>query len=71
MPKKDKVVDPDKMSRRQQFVATYKMAKKTDPRLGLILLGRSCSPAVWVRPLLVPAARRAGSSTGRWRSSAG
>ncbi len=39
MPKKDKVVDPDKMSRRQQFVATYRMAKKTDPRLGLYLLG--------------------------------
>lgn len=39
MPKKDKVVDPDKMSRRQQFVATYKMARKTDRRLGLYLLG--------------------------------
>lgn len=39
MPKKDKVVDPDKMSRRQQFVATYRMARKTDRRLGLILLG--------------------------------
>jgi len=25
------------MSRRQQFVATYRMAKKTDPKLGLIL----------------------------------
>jgi hypothetical protein len=39
MPKKDKVVDPDKMSRRQQFVATYKMARKTDRRLGLYLIG--------------------------------
>ncbi len=39
MPKKDKVVDPDKMSRRQQFVATYRMARKTDRKLGLILLG--------------------------------
>ena len=29
--------DPSEMSRRQQFVATYQMAKKTDPRLGLIL----------------------------------
>lgn len=39
MPKKDKVVDPNKMNKRQQFVATYKMAKKTDRRIGLILLG--------------------------------
>jgi hypothetical protein len=31
--------DPAKMSRRQQFVATYRMAKKTDPRLGLWVLG--------------------------------
>ena len=29
--------DPSKMSRRQQFAATYKMARKTDTRLGLIL----------------------------------
>lgn len=29
--------DPSEMSRRQQFVATYRMAKKTDPKLGLIL----------------------------------
>jgi len=29
--------DPSEMSRRQQFVATYRMAKKTDPRLGLVL----------------------------------
>jgi hypothetical protein len=42
MPKdkpKDGAVDPDKMSRRQQFVATYRMAKRSDTRLGLILLG--------------------------------
>ena len=40
MPKdKAKDVDPDKMSRRQQFVATYRMARKTDTRLGLWLLG--------------------------------
>ena len=35
---KDKATDPDKMSRRQQFVATYRMAKRTDTRLGPILL---------------------------------
>jgi hypothetical protein len=34
-----KDVDPEKMSRRQQFVATYKMAKQSDRRLGLWLLG--------------------------------
>ncbi len=31
--------DPDKMGRRQQFVETYRMAKKTDTRLGLWILG--------------------------------
>jgi len=36
---KAKDVDPDKMSRRQQFVATYRMARKTDTRIGLWLLG--------------------------------
>ncbi|GCD88662.1 DUF4191 domain-containing protein [Nocardioides sp. LS1] len=30
--------DPEKMSRRRQFVETYRMAKKTDPRLGLLLV---------------------------------
>ena len=30
---------PDKMSRRQQFVATYKMAKRSDRRLGLWVFG--------------------------------
>ena len=39
MAKDPKPVDPDKMSRRQQFVATYRMAKKTDTRIGLWLLG--------------------------------
>ncbi len=34
-----KDVDPEKMSRRQQFVATYRMAKQSDPHLGLLLLG--------------------------------
>jgi F0F1-type ATP synthase assembly protein I len=34
-----KDVEPDKMSRRQQFVATYKMAKQSDRRLGLWVLG--------------------------------
>ncbi len=32
-------VDPAKMSRRQQFVATYRMAKRSDPRIGLWVLG--------------------------------
>jgi Domain of unknown function (DUF4191) len=31
--------DPDSMSRRQQFAATYRMAKQSDTRLGLWLLG--------------------------------
>ena len=30
---------PSEMSRRQQLVATYRMTKKTDPRIGLWLLG--------------------------------
>jgi hypothetical protein len=34
-----KDVEPDKMSRRQQFVATYKMAKQSDRWLGLWVLG--------------------------------
>ena len=32
-------LDPSQMSRRQQMAATYRMAKHTDPRLGLWLLG--------------------------------
>ncbi|WP_122817901.1 DUF4191 domain-containing protein [Nocardioides pantholopis] len=32
-------VDPAKMSRRRQLVETYRMTKKTDPRIGLWLLG--------------------------------
>jgi len=31
-------VDPSEMKRRQQMVATYRMAKKTDRRIGLLLL---------------------------------
>ena len=31
--------ETDKMSRRQQFVETYRMAKKTDPALGLWIAG--------------------------------
>jgi len=31
-------VDPSEMNRRQQMVATYRMAKKTDRRIGLLLL---------------------------------
>ncbi|QBR91477.1 DUF4191 domain-containing protein [Nocardioides euryhalodurans] len=31
--------DPSEMSRRQQMVATYQMTKRTDPRIGLWLLG--------------------------------
>ena len=34
-----KDVDPEKMSRRQQIVATYRMGKQSDPRLGLWVLG--------------------------------
>ncbi len=39
MAKDPKPVDPEKMSRRAQFVETYRMAKRSDPRLGLWLLG--------------------------------
>jgi hypothetical protein len=39
MAKDPKPVDPDKMSRRVQFLETYRMARKSDPRLGLWLLG--------------------------------
>ena len=31
MAKEPKPVDPDKMSRRAQFVETYRMAKRSDP----------------------------------------
>ena len=31
--------DPSEMSRRQQLAATYRMTKRTDPRIGLLLLG--------------------------------
>jgi F0F1-type ATP synthase assembly protein I len=34
-----KDVDPEKLSRRQQIVATYRMGKQSDPRLGLWLVG--------------------------------
>ena len=34
-----KDVDPEKMSRRQQIIATYRMGKQSDPRLGLWVLG--------------------------------
>ena len=39
MAKDPKPVDPDKMSRRAQFVETYRMASRSDSRLGLWLLG--------------------------------
>ncbi len=39
MAKDPQPVDPDKMSRRAQFVETYRMARRSDPRLGLWLLG--------------------------------
>jgi hypothetical protein len=34
-----KETDPDKMNRRQQFVETYRMAKKSDPAIGWWVLG--------------------------------
>ena len=34
-----KETDPDKTSRRKQFVQTYRMAKKSDPAIGLWILG--------------------------------
>lgn len=39
MAKAPKDVDPDKMSRRKQFVETYKMARRTDTRIGLWIGG--------------------------------
>ncbi len=38
MPKAAPSTDPDKMSRRQQFVATYRMAKQSDRLIGLYCL---------------------------------
>ena len=37
--KASKDVDPDKLSRRKQFVQTYKMAKKSDSAIGLWIVG--------------------------------
>lgn len=39
MAKAPKDVDPDKMSRRKQFVETYRMARRTDTRIGLWIGG--------------------------------
>jgi hypothetical protein len=39
MAKDPKPVDPEKMSRTAQFVETYRMARRSDPRLGLWILG--------------------------------
>jgi Domain of unknown function (DUF4191) len=39
MAKDPKPVDPEKMSRRAQFVETYRMARRSDPRLGVWLIG--------------------------------
>ena len=39
MAKEPKTTDPAKMSRRAQFVETYRMARKTDRRLGLWVAG--------------------------------
>ena len=53
---KEKPADPAKMSRRQQFVETYRMAKRSDPRLGLyvaltFLVGAAVGFAVfWFLP---------------------
>ena len=39
MAKDPKPVDPESMGRMAQFIETYRMARKTDPRLGLWILG--------------------------------
>ena len=39
MAKDPKPVDPEKMSRTSQFIETYRMAKRSDPRLGLWVSG--------------------------------
>ena len=46
MAKDPKPVDPAQMSRRQQFVETYRMAKRSDPRLGLWVFGTFALGAV-------------------------
>ena len=39
MAKAPKTPDPEKTSRRKQFVETYRMAKKTDPAIGMWIAG--------------------------------
>ncbi len=39
MAKAQTATDPQAMSKRRQFVETYRLTKKTDPRIGLWLLG--------------------------------
>src|SRR5688500_6353506 len=39
MAKKDKPADEKKQGRLKQIAASYRMTKKSDPRIGLILLG--------------------------------
>ena len=39
MAKDPKPVDPEKMGRTAQFIETYRMAKRSDPRLGLWVFG--------------------------------
>ncbi len=46
MAKDPQPVDPAKMSRRAQFVETYRMARKSDPRLGLWVFGSLAVGAV-------------------------
>ena len=65
-------LDPSEMSRRQQMVATYRMTKRTDRRLGLVLLGTFLvAGGLGLRPLLLPAARRRDPRASSSRSSAG
>ena len=56
-------------SRRGQIMQTYQMAKRTDPRIGLILLGVFLLGAASASRDVAPARRRL-LVAGSWRSSA-
>ena len=66
MAKAPKTPDPEKMSRRKQFVQTYRMAKKTDPAIGLWIarrLRRSARVVGFVLFWLLP-----GAASSAWSS---
>jgi len=83
MAKAPKTPDPEKTSRRKQFVETYRMAKKTDPAIGMWIAGAFVLGAVigyvlfWLLPgegvlglVLSIAARCSSARSPRWSCSA-